>query len=428
MDQSATLSCKEGSTMTREELKEKWQREILPNVMCFTEKKNSKEASIFISYWLLVSYFLVFGMTKLLPTLMGVSSARVGAIFAGLSVGAVFFVLYVQRKLNNQTVLVGGVISAVVGALIGLYVSYWLAVPIGLIYSAWLTTTDSNSDKGRNFYCTCGKVNPSTVEFCEGCGKPKTVVAANANNSSNYICVQCGASMSEKMKFCSNCGSEKTEQATNVSTRTVNVCASCGASMSEDMKFCSNCGSEKIVQAPAQASAGSAHICASCGASMSEDMKFCSNCGTSYTANAVTDNNGKENVFQVAEERAYKEDIQPAQEFGEGTNKTRDEVQLTVQEANIENPVKINDVSVEPKEGLGSDEDSSNKDVLSELVREESQVANMENINDNNDKNNAAKDKDVADGIKPAIQYCAQCGNLLSAEGNFCQYCGRAKG
>lgn len=391
MDQSATLSCKEGSTMTREELKEKWQREILPNVMCFTEKKNSKEASIFISYWLLVSYFLVFGMTKLLPTLMGVSSARVGAIFAGLSVGAVFFVLYVQRKLNNQTVLVGGVISAVVGALIGLYVSYWLAVPIGLIYSAWLTTTDSNSDKGRNFYCTCGKVNPSTVEFCEGCGKPKTVVAANANNSSNYICVQCGASMSEKMKFCSNCGSEKTEQATNVSTRTVNVCASCGASMSEDMKFCSNCG-------------------------------------TSYTANAVTDNNGKENVFQVAEERAYKEDIQPAQEFGEGTNKTRDEVQLTVQEANIENPVKINDVSVEPKEGLGSDEDSSNKDVLSELVREESQVANMENINDNNDKNNAAKDKDVADGIKPAIQYCVQCGNLLSAEGNFCQYCGRAKG
>ena len=377
--------------MTREELKEKWQREILPNVMCFTEKKNSKEASIFISYWLLVSYFLVFGMTKLLPTLMGVSSARVGAIFAGLSVGAVFFVLYVQRKLNNQTVLVGGVISAVVGALIGLYVSYWLAVPIGLIYSAWLTTTDSNSDKGRNFYCTCGKVNPSTVEFCEGCGKPKTVVAANANNSSNYICVQCGASMSEKMKFCSNCGSEKTEQATNVSTRTVNVCASCGASMSEDMKFCSNCG-------------------------------------TSYTANAVTDNNGKENVFQVAEERAYKEDIQPAQEFGEGTNKTRDEVQLTVQEANIENPVKINDVSVEPKEGLGSDEDSSNKDVLSELVREESQVANMENINDNNDKNNAAKDKDVADGIKPAIQYCVQCGNLLSAEGNFCQYCGRAKG
>lgn len=377
--------------MTREELKEKWQREILPNVMCFTEKKNSKEASIFISYWLLVSYFLVFGMTKLLPTLMGVSSARVGAIFAGLSVGAVFFVLYVQRKLNNQIVLVGGVISAVVGALIGLYVSYWLAVPIGLIYSAWLTTTDSNSDKGRNFYCTCGKVNPSTVEFCEGCGKPKTVVAANANNSSNYICVQCGASMSEKMKFCSNCGSEKTEQATNVSTRTVNVCASCGASMSEDMKFCSNCG-------------------------------------TSYTANAVTDNNGKENVFQVAEERAYKEDIQPAQEFGEGTNKTRDEVQLTVQEANIENPVKINDVSVEPKEGLGSDEDSSNKDVLSELVREESQVANMENINDNNDKNNAAKDKDVADGIKPAIQYCAQCGNLLSAEGNFCQYCGRAKG
>lgn len=285
--------------MTTVELKQWWQREVLPHIYSFEVQKNNQEAAVFTGCWLLMGYVSVYPVAKIINVALSVSMARVASILAGLFVATLFFVIYHKRMLQDVRLLAIAGGNALVTLLIGLYISYWLALPVGMLCIWWLLMQgQGNSIQLPSFSkatekCSCGANIPTNSKFCPECGKQKVVVVTPRSTVGN-VCAGCGNKMPLDKKFCSFCGMKKQDTEPTVPIVTTveqqervpleqpplgNI-AGAGSELLEEQKQEDLSPTTSVDVGTNEKSFVGKNACLNCGRSMDSDSKACEHCGT----------------------------------------------------------------------------------------------------------------------------------------------------